>query len=41
MVKIKPFFKWFDIWIGVYIDRANKTVYICPIPMFGLKISYH
>lgn len=36
---IKSFFRWYDLWVGAYIDAANKTVYICPIPMFGVKIS--
>jgi len=39
MSKIKFFFRWYDIWIGVYIDRKNKILYVCPIPMFGIKIN--
>lgn len=35
---ITPFFKWVDLWIGLYIDTKNRTLYICPVPMFGLKI---
>lgn len=38
-MKIKPFFKWFDFWVGVYIDRPGRAVYICPLPMVGVKIS--
>lgn len=37
--KISGFFRWYDLWIGLYIDRANRTVYVCPIPMFGVKIQ--
>lgn len=37
-IKSKLFFKWFDFWIGFYIDRTGKTIYICPFPMFGIKI---
>lgn len=37
-IKIKPFFRWFDLWIGVYIDKPRTSIYICPIPMFGVKI---
>lgn len=39
-IKTKLFFKWFDIWIGLYIDRSGRAVYICPIPMVGIKISW-
>ena len=38
-MKIKPFFRWYDLWVGIYIDKPNKAVYICPIPMFGIKIT--
>ena len=36
---IKPFFRWYDLWVGLYIDKANKTIYVCPLPMIGLKIK--
>lgn len=38
-MKIKPFFRFYDIWIGLYIDIPNRAIYICPIPMFGVKIQ--
>lgn len=34
------FFKPADLWIGLYIDRANRTAYICPVPMFGVKVRW-
>jgi len=37
-VKIKFSFLWYDFWIGAYYDRANKVIYICPLPMFVIKI---
>ena len=39
-MKLNFFFRWFDIWMGLYIDRKNKAVYICPVPMLGIKISW-
>lgn len=38
--KIKVIFKWFDLWIGLFIDRPKKTVYIFFIPMIGIIIEY-
>jgi len=38
-MKINFIFRWFDLWIGVFIDRKNHAVYVFPIPMFGIKIT--
>lgn len=40
MKKIKLLFAWYDIWIGVYWDKKSKRLYILPIPMFGIVISF-
>lgn len=39
-LRVKPFFRWYDLWIGAYIDTENKRVYICPFPMFGVCIEW-
>lgn len=39
-VTITPFFRWYDLWVGVYIDRDNGACYVCPLPMVGIKILY-
>ena len=39
--KIKPYFKWFDFWIGFYYDRTLQNLYIGYFPMFGIKIHRH
>lgn len=38
-LSIKPFFRWYDLWIGAYWDRANRALYLCPLPCVGLKIG--
>ncbi len=37
-VKAKLFFAWYDIWIGIFIDRKNHAIYIILIPTLGIKI---
>lgn len=38
VIQLTLFFRWYDLWVGVYIDAPNQTIYICPIPCFGIKI---
>lgn len=40
MITIKPIFAWYDIWIGAFIDRPKRRIYIFPIPCFGVVISF-
>lgn len=39
-MKITPFFLWRDFWIGLFWDDQKRILYICPIPMFGVKIQF-
>ncbi len=40
-LELTPFFRWFDLWVGAYIDVAKRAVYICwPFPCLGLKICW-
>jgi hypothetical protein len=39
-MRIKPYFKWFDFWIGLFYDINKKILYIGLIPMIGLKIIF-
>lgn len=38
-VKVTPFFRWFDLWIGAYVDVPNRTLYVCPFPTLGFRIQ--
>lgn len=31
---------WYDCWIGIYVDRKQRRVYILPIPCVGLCIYW-
>lgn len=35
-MKCRPIFRWFDLWVGVFIDRPNGRVYVFYFPMLGL-----
>jgi hypothetical protein len=37
-MKVQFYFLWYDFWVGFYYDRNKKALYICPIPMFVIKI---
>ncbi len=39
-MKIKLMFAWFDIWIGVYIDRKKRTIYIAIVPMLIIVVIW-
>jgi len=39
-VRVQPFFKWFDFWVGWYWSAESRALYLCPLPMFGVKISF-
>ncbi len=31
---------WYDLWIGIFIDKDNKKIYICLIPTLLITIEY-
>lgn len=37
---IKPICAWYDLWVGVFIDRAKRRVYVFPLPMVGLVFEW-
>ena len=39
-LKVEGFFAWYDGWWGVYWDRRRKHLYICPLPMCVVKLSF-
>lgn len=39
-MKINFIFAWYDLWVGVFIDQAKRKVYILPVPMLGIVITY-
>lgn len=39
-MRFTAFFRWYDLWVGAYWDRVNRDLYVCPLPMLGVKLSF-
>lgn len=37
---IRPLFAWYDLWVGVYWDRAKRRLYILPLPCIGVVVEF-
>lgn len=48
-VRIKLILEPRDFWVGIYVSESKyfslskdeRSIYILPLPMFGIKITYH
>ncbi len=39
-MRISVVVAWFDMWIGVFVDRRKNCVYVFPMPCVGLKLEF-
>jgi hypothetical protein len=39
-VAVKPVFAWFDLWIGFFVDRDKRRLYVLPLPCVGFYIQF-
>ena len=37
---VQPIFAWFDLWVGVYIDRKGRRIYVLPLPCLGFVVGW-
>ena len=39
-MRVRPFFAWYDLWVGAYWDQKARRLYLLPLPMLGVVISF-
>jgi len=39
-IRVTFIFAWYDIWVGIFIDRKKHCFYVFPLPMLGLKVEW-
>jgi len=39
-VKIRPIFRWYDLWVGLYIDRERRRGFLMVLPCLGFLIEW-
>jgi hypothetical protein len=37
--RISLSFAWYDLWIGAYIDRERRRLYVCPLPCLLVTVD--
>lgn len=37
-LQVSGFYRWYDLWVGAYYDRANTALFLCLLG-FGVKIK--
>lgn len=35
---IESYFRWFDLWIGLYWDQEKRVLYVGYFPTLGFKL---
>jgi hypothetical protein len=40
IIGMKLIFAWYDFWIGFYWNRHDLDLYIFPVPMLGVRITF-
>lgn len=38
-MKIRTYFRWYDLWIGAYWDRKQRRLYVCLLPTWVIEID--
>lgn len=38
-MSVRVSFAWYDLWVGAYIDRKNRVLYVCPLPCVLITVT--
>lgn len=38
-MSVRLIFAWYDFWIGVFVDRPKRRLYVFPVPCIGFVIQ--
>jgi hypothetical protein len=33
-------FNWRDLWVGAYVSKDKRTVFVCPLPCIVIAVGY-
>lgn len=39
-MRVRFIFAWYDLWVGVFIDRAKRRIYVLPLPCVGIAVDF-
>lgn len=39
-MKVRLIFAWYDLWVGGYLDRKGRALYLLPFPCVGVVVSW-
>lgn len=39
-MKVRPIIAWYDLWIGAFVDRRKRRLYIFPVPCVGIVVQF-
>lgn len=39
-MKVRFIFAWYDLWVGAFVDRTKRRLYIFPVPCIGILVQF-